>query len=530
MAWYPGAAFFLATVAFNLCGEGLRRLLIEGRINISRLFNRYTAIAAGVAMLGLVWVLRSTAPLGVYRSQAKQFDAQRVLEDVGVLASPEFQGRETGTPGAKLAAEYIAGRMDEIGLFPAGEEDTYIRALASPRLHLTETPRLEIMNSQGNVIEALIYRQDFVEYAGPFPTYGESEGAIIGLTTGPDPGTLAGDPYGLGNLNLYDKIILVHEAEMERIKIHAAAGVLVVSDDPLTFQRKYLFGGESGRQTPTCVMYITPEVAEQLLATAGSSLTQLNDLTVGLQPGEVALTDTGVTVRMATPVDEDLSENYYNVIGFIPGTGAAMGPGKGMGLDSQVIMVSAYYDGLGVGPDGTLYPGANDNGSGVAAMLEIARVLKGAPYQPKRTVVFVAWAGGERNESLSVSNIMDAKLGFRSLTVEAVIELCGVGAGEGNAIALSQGSSYRLVQLFQSAAGRMGTSTTTRGRGPHYGMLARPGFGGRSALTAYVSWDGSDQTAHMPADTFEAIDPQKLEQVGQTTLLALTVLGREVDY
>jgi len=530
MAWYPGGAFFLAIVTFNVWGEGLRRLLAEGRINVSRLFNKYTAVAAVAAVLALVWLLRSTAPLGVYRAQAKQFDAQRTLEDVRVLASPEFGGRETGMPGEELTAEYIAGRMEEIGLFPAGENDTYIQAFPSPRFHLAEVPRLEILDDRGEVVEALAYRQDFVEYAGPFQTYGESDGPVVGLVTGPDPGTLAGDPYGLGNRDLYDKVILVREAEMERINIGAAAGALVVSDNALTFQRKYLFLSEIGYSTPTPVMFITPGVAERLLVTAGSSLAQLEEMAAGLQPGEVALTSTGVTVHLATTVDEDLSDEYYNVIGFIPGTGAAMGPGKGKGLDNQVIMVSAYYDGLGVGPDGTLYPGANDNGSGVAAMLEMARVLKEAPYQPKKTVVFVAWAGGERSEGLSVSNVMNAKTGFRLLAMEGVIELSGVGAGDGKGIALGQGSSFRLVQLFQKAAGWLGVSTTTRGRGPHYGMFARPGFGGRSALTAYVSWDGSDRTAHTPEDTFETIDPRKLEQIGQTTLLALTVLSREVDY
>jgi hypothetical protein len=446
------------------------------------------------------------------------------------LASPEFQGRETGTPGAKLAAEYIAGRMEEIGLFPAGEGETYIQVLPSPRVHLAETPRLEILDEQGSVVETLAYRQDFVEHAGPFLTFGEGEGAVVGLVTGPDPGTLAGDPYGLGNRDLYDKVILVREEETERISTSNVAGVLVVSDDPRTLQRKCLFVHEHWRRKPVPVMVITPELAEWLLATVGSSLDEMDILGASLQPGEVALTDPGVPVRLATIAEENLSDEYYNVIGFIPGTGAAMGAGRGMGLDNQVIMVSAYYDGLGIGPDGTFYPGANDNGSGVATMLEMARVLKEAPYPPKRTVVFVAWAGGERSESLSVSNVMNAKLGFRSLGLEAVIELSGVGAGSGKAIALEQGSSFRLVQLFQKAAGRLGVSTTTRGRGPHYGMPAEAGFGGRSALTAYVSWDGSDRTAHTPEDTFEAIDPEKLEQVGQTTLLALTVLSREVDY
>jgi len=377
-----------------------------------------------------------------------------------------------------------------------------------------------------------VYRQDFAEYVGYFESFGEGSGPIVGIATGPDPGTPGGDAYGIGGLDLYDKVVLVREAAIERIGTSNVAGVLVVVDDPRTIQRKVLFAREAYFPTPVPVMLINPEVASRLLATAGSSLAQLNRMAVDLQPGEIALTGAGATVHLKTELamSEGLDEKYYHVIGFIPGTGAQTGPRQGLGMDSQVIMVSAYYDGLGVGPDGTLYPGANDNGSGVATMLELARVLKQGPYQPKRTVVFVAWTGGERAESLSVSNVMGAKAGFMSLTLEAVIELSGVGAGDGSAIALERGSSFRLAQLFQKAAGRLGVSTTTRGRGPHHGMFALPGFGGRSALTAYVSWDGSDRTAHTPEDTVEALDPNKLRQVGQTTLLVLTVLSREVEY
>lgn len=532
MAWYPGVAFFLSIVAFNLWGEGLRRFLAAGRVNVSRLFNRYTAGIAVALVLGLVWLLRSTAPLGVYRSQARLFDAQRAMEDVRVLASPEFQGRETGTPGARRAAEYIATRMKEIGLFPAGENDTFIQASPRPRFHLVELPRFEILNDEGEVEEELVYRRDFVEYAGPFQTHGECTGPVVGLSLGPDPRTTDTDPYGIGGLDLRDKVILVRHIDVERIGLTNVAGVLMVSEDAHVFQRKHLFVEEHWRTRPVPTMYVTPQVAERLLATAGSSLTELDRVAAELQPGEVAVTDAGASVHLETPLtmSDDLNEQYYDVVGFIPGIGSHTGEALGMGMDSQVIMVSAYYDGLGVGPDGTFYPGANDNASGVAAMLELARVLKEAPYQPKRTVVFVAWAGGERSEGLSVSNMMDAKIGFRSLTVEAVIELSGVGAGEGNGIALGPGSSFRLVQLFQEAAERLGVSTTTRGRGPHYGFPIEAGFGGRSALTAYLSWDGSDRMAHTPADTFETIDAEKLQKVGQTTLLALTVLSREVDY
>ena len=561
MAWYPGLAFFLAIIGFNLWGEGLRRFLDEGRINISRLLSRYTVVAAGVGAASLVWLLGSMSPLGMYQSQARLFDTDRAMAHVWMLTAPAFQGRESGKPGAELAAQYIARQMEEIGLQPAGGGGTYIQSVTKSPFHLTQTPRLEVVDDQGSVLHTLVYRQHFVEQAGPFRTYGDVTGQVVGLVTGPDPDagleTTANpdasvapiigiraprDPYGLANLSLYDKVILVREPEIERINTSAAAGVLIVSDNPATFQRKSLFVTLSGiYRRPAPVMYITPQVADWLLATVGGSMQMLEDTAAKLQPGEAALTKAGVTVHLQTTLEGDLSavrgdlsqvefDKYYNVIGFIPGSGAFMETAQGRGMDAQVIMVSAYYDGLGVGPDGTLYPGANDNASGVAAMLEMARVLKHGPYAPKKTVVFVAWAGGERYEGLSVTSVMNAKTGFDRLQVEAVIELSGVGAGSGKGIALGQGSSFRLLGLFQGAADRLGVTTTTRGRDPHSGIFAQPGRGGRSALTGYVSWDGSDLLAHTPEDTFETIDPRKLEQVGQTILLAATVLSRETEY
>ena len=73
-------------------------------------------------------------------------------------------------------------------------------------------------------------------------------------------------------------------------------------------------------------------------------------------------------------------------------------------------------------------------------------------------------------------------------------------------------------------------TTTTRGRDPHFGQPAPPGFGGRSALTVYLSWDGSDARADTPQDTPDAIELPKLEQAGRTVLLALHTLSREVNY
>jgi hypothetical protein len=253
----------------------------------------------------------------------------------------------------------------------------------------------------------------------------------------------------------------------------------------------------------------------------------------GLPRGSIGTTATGASVHVEIiGSDQDPStEQYIHVLGFIPGSGALMeSTGAGRGLDNQVVIVSAYYDGQGIAPDGVLYPGANDNASGVAMLLELARQMLASQYEPKKTIVFVAYSGGDRWEGLSVVEVMNAKLGFSSLTPEVVMELSGVGAGTTDQAAIGADSSFRLVQLFQDSAAEFNLETTTRGRSPHFGLLTAAGFGERKATTLQLSWNGSDQYAHTPQDTPETIDPEKLEKLGRSALLTLLILSRETSY
>lgn len=531
MAWYPGVAFFLTILAFNLWGEGLRRLLAEVHLNLMRLFNRY--VLAGLLVIGVVlnWATASTTPLSQYKRVAVQFDAQRALRHIRALTDPAMGGRETGIPGAEFAARYIADQMKAIGLLPAGDNNTYIQTLVNPRYHLTQPPRLELLDAQGHSLLSFVYRQDFAERLVPHACAGVAQGRVIGVTTGPLLEGSPTDPYGLNRRNLREYILLMREEDFERLPPQIAAGILVISEDAHNLQRRFLYPQAMRGLCRQPIMWISPQAAEVLLATAGSTLADFYASAAELRAGEVALTPPGAVVQMQVlpTLDSGVDENYYNVIGYLPGSGAEVQVPGGLNLDHYVIMVSAYYDGLGVGPDGTLYPGANDNASGVAALLELARLLKESPYPPKRAVVFVAWAGGERGEGLSVVNVMNAKTGFSSLTVEAVLELSGVAAGTGKHMLLGEGSSYRLVRLFQRAASRLGVGLTTRGRGPHADLPVQAGFGGRSALTAYISWDGADQWAHTPQDDLNSIDPERLRKVGQTTALSLLMLSREMS-
>lgn len=526
LAWYPGLFFAAAIFAFNLWSEGLRRLLDQVGFGLNRLFNRYTVVFSGALILALVWTLRSVAPLGLYASQTRAFDARNVIADAERLSSPEFSGRKAATAGAKAAAEYIAARMKEAGLQPAGRSETYFQPIQRSTFHLAEIPQLSRVDEGGQPLETFAYRRDYVEVAAPYGTAGQAQGPLLVTLFGPPGGASARETYGLNARQTSAGILLVTSPQnLEKAQNVPSLGALVVVDDPGWFQRKYLLAAsEAGNP----VLAITPQAAERLLAGSGYSLAQLRQQEAGLAPGRSLALPLAARVWLSIPgqLDSFASvEQRINVIGFIPGGRAAEG------LDDQAIIISAHYDGLGLGPDGSFYPGANDNASGVATMLEIARAWQDAPYQPHKTIIFVAWSGGERQETLSVVEVLNARVGFATaLEVEAVIELNGVGSGDGKAILLAEGTSYRLTQLFQAAAGRVGARTTIRGNHPHTGLYQISARGGRSALTANVSWADSDALAHTPLDTVDRLDPAKIEAVGRTVFLAATVMGREVRY
>ena len=474
LAWSPGVFFFLSIFTFNLWGEGLRRFLRESRINLNKLVNRYTVTAGMVIVLGIMWVMRTTTPVEMYTSQAAQFDAANVMADIEVLASEEFRGRESGYAGATQAAEYISDRMAEIGLMPGVNSKDYLQEYLAVWAHLTGLPEMQIMDGT----QPLVYRQNFMEYTGNLPSFGEFEGAVKGLVVADGSETVRQGRWGItaryemrnGDLEAYT--VIVREQDLPHINLLGSrlGALVVIAEDENFLMRRSLNPTDAIQYFADFpAVMVTPAVGEQLLQTTGSSLADFERMAREMEPDAIQFTDEGVAVRIKVDGSApDQIEKHYNVIGVLPGSGAQTQMPGGGTLDNQIILISAYFDGLGVAPDGVFYPGANDNASGVAEMLEIARVLKEGEYFPEKTVVFVAWSGGQHGQALSTDSILGNTNGLGLLNVEAIFELSGVGAGTGKEILLDQGSSFRLVNLFEDAARRMGNKVTNRGRGPHF--------------------------------------------------------------
>lgn len=532
LAWYPGIFFFLSIFTFNLWGEGIRRLIQETHINLNRLINRYTISALIIVALIISSIVRTTSPIDIYAKQAQQFDTKNALAIIEELSSDKYQGRRSDTISARKAADYIAEQMERAGLFPAASNTEYIQQFTQAYLVLDSEPNLVIKSPQfKDQIGDLTYKKDFSElgtFAAAEGTYSKN---VVGVVLGQGSSSYQQKSNRDSDISLADKIVIIRQKDLEKIRFTNISGLLVIADSEQEIQKKYLFTNSSSRSVGYPVLQVTPELGESLLQTCGSSGSAMDLLEATTPIDQLGMTENGAEVFMSVIIRNSDSNQQFNVMGYIPGSGSnQQGEGNVRSADQNVIVISAYYDGLGTSPDGTIYSGANDNASGVAAMLEIARQLKNSPYPPEKTVLFVAWEAGERQRGLSISNVTEASRLFSNSKLEAILELTGVGGGTGKAISLDSGTSYRLITLFQKAAAKFDTKVTTRGRNPHTGLTITPGFGERTALSAYISWDGSDQYAHLTSDTFDKIDPEKLTMTGKTTLLVVTILSRESDY
>ena len=535
MAFYPALALTAAILGVNLFGEGLRRLTERLTLNLNRLFNRYTLASATAVVVVFVLGMEAVGPWATYTPQTKAFDAQRAMADLRYLAGPELNGRLTGTADLDTAADYIATRFKELGLQPAGESSTYFQGIQRSYRDLTALPELTFKDPIGQPIAELKYGRDFVESPDHLLETSELRGDVVYIGLTPDANTwpntgpvLSGakgmiDPFTLG-----DKMVLYSGESIPSALRRVEMGALLIVKPQEELSHRQLpalhaqAGGAWYRQIRIPYVYISPAVAERLLAPAGYTLAELSERQTRLGSGEGFSVETGIQGELNLEAAVQREMETRNVIGFLPG--------RDVELDEEAIIVMAHYDGLGRAPDGTLYPGANDNASGVAMMLEIARMWQEQEFRPKRTIIFVAWAGGERRLEADVDRFMRAKRGFiGAYRVAAIVELIGVGAGEGEEILLDRSTSDRLKELFQKAARRVGVEATTRGRGIHDDYSLYPYPDGKLAQIT-LTWEGSGLHAHTPRDTVENIDPEKLRKMGRTAALGLMVLTRETNY
>jgi hypothetical protein len=343
-------------------------------------------------------------------------DAKRWWSHVEALANDGMEGRNTGSPGHRRAADYVAAQFKQAGLAPAGTQG-YIQPVAFKTRKIDESHSSLTLVTNGHD-EALTLGEDanislrsdaapsleaplvFIGYGLRVPelkfddlTGVNLTGTVaVYLTGSPSniPGPLrahyqsAGERWaGLKQAGVVGTISIANPKSMD---IPWARSTLARLQPSMTLAETAL-DDTAGQQLSVTM---NPAHADKLLAGSGHTFQEL-----------LALADAGkplprfpLPARIKATVQVDRAEvESQNVAGILPGSDALR--------KNEYVVVSAHLDHLGVGGavnGDTIYNGAMDNASGVAAILEIATQLHESGAKPARSILFVAVTGEEKGE------------------------------------------------------------------------------------------------------------------------------------
>jgi peptide/nickel transport system permease protein len=538
MTFYPAMAFTLAIVGFNLFGEGLRRLTERLTISMHRVVNRYTVGAAlGLGAL-LMLAAEGTGSWRLFSSIANDFSADRAIAHIGYLASDDLDGRAVDTAGLEMAAQYVADEFAELGLQPAGPQVegalSYFVPVPAEYGRLASEPQFELFDSSGEPLVPLAYRQDYAEVPDAVNRFGQMQAEVVCLGMKVESQAWP-ESMNAAVPDLTDKIIMLPTGNMPRAlsQVRFRGVLIVVDEDDWITHRELATSGSIGwfaRGEETAYLFISPAVGDAILSQAGYTLQQVRERQRKLLDDDGFLLRTGVDARISMDMYDKATTTVHYVQALIPGRDVGSRAAD-VGMDREMVIVLANYDGVGRGFDGTLYPGANHNASGVAVMLETARLLTEADYEPYRTVMFVAWSGDGIRAEPSFWHMLRERPGFlERYKIIAALDLRGLGGGTGDVLVLHRSTSARLTEVLQQAARRTDVETSTFGvdvHGVYSSLYPQPN---RQVPSIALTWDGSYAITHTPGDSVEQIDADKLQAAGRTTALALMYMAHEREY
>jgi hypothetical protein len=356
------------------------------------------ALLALVAVVALA-IAASASPLPA--------PAGWLLDQVKILTGPEMEGRESGTAGGERAAQHIVAELRAAGLAPLGAGASYraefpvptrVRLAGANHLTLTGPASRDFRlgtdwsptggSADGQVEAGIVFvgygiselDLAYDEYAS-VDVRGKIALALAGEPRRDDPAS----PFARGQAGSYGQRL--YKARVARD--HGARALLLVSRPHAGSDSLPPLRGASGGDLVTAA--ITRATAEAVLEAGGYHLDELRDqIERTLTPMSRPLP--GVRARLAVQLVRE-SGVAANIIAILPGTDPQRA--------KEAVVVGAHYDHLGRSGDFSLdtdrlavHPGADDNASGTAAVLGLARAFAAAGRTP-RTLVFAFFAGEE---------------------------------------------------------------------------------------------------------------------------------------
>jgi hypothetical protein len=448
-------------------------------------------------------------------------DAAWLLDQVKSLAAPDMEGRGAGTPGGERAMRYIARAFEDAGLRPGGDGGFFQRFDVPTGVRLGRPTAVEVV---APARRALAPGREFVPLAVSADGDVTGDALFVGYgITAPDLGyddyagvdargriviALTGEPRGRDPASPFRRPDAYHFSERSHKIInareHGALAILLVAHPSGPDALPALAGVSQPLGIPAIAL--SRAAAEALIAPAGTRLEDLaRAIDDGLAPRSTALA--GVRVHAQVTLRREHGATA-NVVGLVPGTDPA--------LRGEAIVIGAHHDHLGRGGEGSLapdtvgavHPGADDNASGTAVVMALARAFAAAGGAP-RTLVFVAF--GAEEPGLLGSSRYVAKPAIPLDRTVLMVNLDMVGRLRGGRLYVGGVDTGRGLRAIVTDAARA-AGVAVELRGDPFAPSDHTAFyvAGRPVLLFFT---GAHADYHRPSDTADKIDAAGLRAV-----------------
>jgi hypothetical protein len=451
------------------------------------------------------------------------------------LSDDAFAGRETGTPDALRAAEYLRAELTALGLEPLPGDDDLFADYTLHRLgYDPAATRLAVRAGDRELELALGRSWRPFDFSDP----GEIDGEVVFAGYGITAAEHDWDDYA--GLDVEGRIVLLlrHEPgeddpdspfdgvrssehasflkKATNAADHGAIGYLLVTDpmhhegsDDLRVDGRLVLEppertGPGESQGPVFrAAQIDRATAQALVATGGHDLAELQRaVDGGTPPRDLALGP--VRARLAIGLrDAPEVVPERNVVAVVRGTDLA----------DEWVVVGAHYDHIGAfsGEGDTVFNGADDNASGTAGMLALARAFATRGEPPRRTVVFMGFSGEEKG--LLGSKAWVAANGVGPVVFMLNLDMIGRNPDHGIEI-YGDGYGTGMAPVILAAAAEAGLETPKLHDAEYFGASDHDSFY-QADVPFLFFFTGRHEDYHQLGDHADKVDYDRMERIVQ---------------
>lgn len=324
---------------------------------------------------------------------AESITEDKLFDHLNILASDALEGRETGERGQKMAAAFISSHFESLGLeapVRMGERASYYQTVPLVATQMTKATLTIKKKKRDNFDDIILI--------GKQNTQGEISSEVVFVGDGSEESYVGLDVKDKTVLIFSENVFKTTKALAKFADTKGAKFAIIVrtpTDELLNkligSYSRYLAGermslGAPENSTMLGMVFIAPSMLPDL---TGKSYEKLNKVIADFSSGNKNALKKVKPASIKFEIGkESRTFNSENVLGYLEGTD----------LKDEVVVLTAHYDHLGIRGD-KIFNGADDDGSGTAAIMSIATALAQAKAEgngPRRSVLFIAFTGEEK--------------------------------------------------------------------------------------------------------------------------------------